>query len=221
MFLLFSACSTDSEAVIEKNLISNPESLEGKATFPLSSKNPYDSKGIEYYKTLQKFLKENSYPNSAAEISKQISFLSISGNDSRTGKASNLGYSEQEILEILASPETKLIEIVENSLISSTSKMMVTTFVQSLIVQKDSEYASIRNYIIDFDDDIISDEDLNSDEKETILTVSTISSYALFAEAERKDRDWEKSVGTKPARLFFKANEASIITLIALLKNLL
>ncbi len=221
MFLLFSSCSTDSEVAIDKNLISNPESHESKATFPLSSKNPYDSQGLEYYKTLQKFLKENSYPNSAAEISKQISFLSVSGKENRTGKAFNLGYSEQEILEILDSPETKLIEIVENSSISSSSKMMVNMFVQSLIVQKNSEYASIRNYIIDFDADIISNEDLNSEEKETILTVSTISSYALFAEAERKDRDWEKSVGTKPARPLFKANEVSITTVIALLKKLL
>lgn len=138
-----------------------------------------------------------------------------------TAKAANLGYSDQEILDILNDPDTKLIEIIQNSFISSSCKITLTTFVQNLILQQDADYAVVRCYIIDFDADIVASVDLNEDEKETILTVSTISSYALFAEAERKDRDWEKSVGTKPARPFFKNNQASLVTIIALLPALI
>ncbi|ABQ06566.1 hypothetical protein [Flavobacterium johnsoniae] len=221
VFLLFTACSTDSEAVIDKNLISHYEDLETTGASALGSKNPFDSAGKEYYNILQNFLKDNNTPNSAAEINNQISFILRFLQGNSTAKAANLGYSDQEILDILNDPDTKLIEIIQNSFISSSSKIMLTTFVQNLIVQQDAAYAVVRDYIIDFDAAVVENTDLDADEKETILTVSTISSYALFAEAERKDRDWEKSVGTKPARPFFKKNQAAVITVIALLPSLI
>lgn len=45
VFLLITACSTDSEEGIDKKLISNPENIEHNETSPLSSKNPFDNKG--------------------------------------------------------------------------------------------------------------------------------------------------------------------------------
>lgn len=221
LFLLLTACSNDSEAAIDKNLISNPENLETAGASPLNSKNPFDSKGKEYYNIVQEFWKHNNQSNSVTEINNQIGFILNSLKVNHSAKKSNLGYSDQEILDILNDPDSKLIEIVQNSFISSSSKIMLTTFVQNLIVQQDAAYAAVRDYIIHFDADIVANADLDAAEKETILTVSTISSYALFAEAERKDRDWEKSVGTKPARPFFKNNQVAVITVIALLPSLI
>ncbi len=112
-----------------------------------------------------------------------------------------------------------LLEIVENCSISAASKSQLLLFVETLIAQQDEEYATIRDYIISFDTGIIANTTLLAEEKEAILTVSTISSYALYAEAERKDRDWETSVGTRHAKAFFDNNQAPIITIIALLNT--
>lgn len=215
LYLLF-ACSSESEFQHSENS-NNSESIEKGNVFPLNPANPYDTKGQKYYNAIQKYSQNNSTPNSIEEITLQINFLSELYNHKDLHKNANLGFTAEEISAILDNPSVKLLEIVDNCSITTSSKSQLILFVQTLIAQQDQEYSNIREYIISFDDAIIESVVLTGDEKEIILTVSTISSYALYAEAERKDRDWETSVGTKHGKTFFQNNDASLISIIALL----
>jgi len=214
--LLF-ACSSESDFEQTESFNNNSEKIKKDNVFPLSPSNPFDAKGRKYYDALQSYFKINTNPNSIEEISRQITFLSQQYKINDNHKSANLGYTTEEIAAILANPSVMLLEIVNNCSISTASKSQLLLFVETLIAQKDEEYVTIRDYIISFDTGIVESTVLLSDEKETILTVSTISSYALYAEAERKDRDWETSVGTRHAKAFFDNNQAPLITIIALL----
>ena len=213
---LLLACSNESDLETSKNYNKGSKEIKNYL-FPLNPANPFDVKGRKYYDEIQLYLKNNSAPNSIEEITNQIIYLSRNYKNNDHHKNSNLGFTAEEILEILNNPSVKLLEIVENCSISTSSKSQLTLFVETLIVQQDEEYETIRDYIISFDAGITENTTLASDEKETILTVSTISSYALYAEAERKDRDWETSVGHKKVQSVFNHNEASIVSVIALL----
>lgn len=188
--------------------------------FPLNPKNPYDQKGKKYYDALQEFYASNNKPQSIDEISTLIYFLNDINKNKLYQKAQNLGYSSEEIAAILSNPSIKLIEIVNNSSISSPSKTQLILFIQYLIEQQNLEYLEIRDYIIAFDSTIISDTAINEEEKETILTVSTITSYALYAEAERKDRDWETSVGHKKTAPV-SGYTSTVVSIIAQLQNII
>jgi len=213
--LLF-ACSHESDFESSQNYNSSSEEIKNNA-FPLNPANPFDAKGRKYYDAVQSYLKNNNSANSVEDITNQIIFISGLYINKNHHKNANLGFTEAEILAILNNPSVKLLEIVDNCAISISSKTQLTLFVQTLIDQQNEEYETIRDYIISFDTGIIEDTALLADEKETILTVSTISSYALYAEAERKDRDWETSVGHKKVQSSFNNNQASVVSVIALL----
>jgi hypothetical protein len=217
--LLFS-CSIESDFESLQNHHNSTKVIKSEITFPLNPANPFDAKGKKYYDAIKVYLKSNDTPNSIEDITSQISFISDFYKINNTNKKANLGFTPEEILAILNDPSNKLLEIVENCSISALSKAELIVFVQALIDQQDEQYAVIRDYIISFDATIIESTTLNADEKETILTVSTISSYALFAEAERKDRDWETSVGTRKTEAFFDYNQAPVVSIIALLKTI-
>lgn len=213
--LLF-ACSNESDFASSENP-NSPQQIKEKLKFPLNSDNPFDAKGKKYYDAVQLYFKSNNTPNSIEDITNQITFLSGIYNPKYHHKNADLGYTTQEILAILNDPSARLLEIIENCSISTSSKLQLTAFVQSLISQQDDDYLTIRDFIISFDAGIIESTVLTDIEKETILTVSTISSYALYAEAERKDRDWETSVGHKRAVSPFNNNQSSVVSIIAML----
>ncbi|WP_426486097.1 hypothetical protein [Flavobacterium sp. 2] len=217
LLCLLSACSSESDFEPAESFNKNSAEITKDSVFPLSPTNPFDAKGRKYYDIVQSYSNLYNRPNSIEEIRRQISFLAQQYKRNDNHKSANLGYTTEEIAAILDNPSVMLLEIVENCPISAASKSELLLFVQTLIAEQDEEYVTIRDYIISFDAGIIANTTLLVDEKETILTVSTISSYALYAEAERKDRDWETSVGTRHAKIFFNNNQAPIITIIALL----
>ena len=211
------ACSPESDYDLPENLNVRTEDLKTERAFPLNPANPFDVKGRIYYDAVQSYFKNNDGPNSVEQITKQITFLSKLYYHNDQNKNANLGFTNEEILAILNNPPVKLLEIIENCSISAASKSQLVLFVQTLITQQDEQYEDIRDYIISFDNGIIESTSLTSNEKETILTVSTISSYSLYAEAERKDRDWETSVGHKEMASLFNSNQVSVVSVIALL----
>lgn len=197
LLLFLSACSNESDLTASGNTKNEQGNSVEDIAFPLNPKNPYDQKGKRYYEAMQEFYLDNKKPQSIDEIQTLISFLNNFNRNKLSHKSQDLGYTTEEIAAILSNPSIKLVEIVNNSLISSQSKSQLISFIEYLIEQQNLEYIEIRDFIIAFDSNIISDTAINDVEKETILTVSTITSYALYAEAERKDRDWETSVGHK------------------------
>jgi hypothetical protein len=217
---LFS-CSTESDFELSKNLENSTTPVTNEISPAPNKSNPFDVQGKKYYNAIELYLKNNDVPNSIEEISSELSFILNYSKTNNYNKRTNLIISPEEVLLILNDPSNKLLEVVENCSISSQSKAELLVFVQTLIDRQEEQYVTIRDFIISYDNSIIENSVLNADEKESILTVSSISSYVLYAEYERKDRDWENSAGTRMAKPFFDPNQASIILIIALLNQII
>ena len=219
LLLILSACSNESDLTVSGTTKYEQGNSVEDIAFPLNPKNPYDQKGKRYYEAMQEFYVDNQKPQSIDEIHTLISFLTDFNKNKLSHKSQDLGYTTEEIAAILSNPSIKLLEIVHNSLITSQSKSQLISFIEYLIEQQNLEYTEIRDYILAFDSTIISSTVINDEEKETILTVSTITSYALYAEAERKDRDWETSVGHKKTAPV-SGYVSTIVSIIAQLQNI-
>ncbi|MBZ4040953.1 MULTISPECIES: hypothetical protein [Flavobacterium] len=217
----FNSCSTDSE-FNQSEFTSNAESKSKVASaFPMNSANPFDYKGKRYYDELRNYYQNNSTPNSAAELRDQIRFMS-----NKMGKAHNsykniILFNNTIVDSIMADPDNMLIFIVENSQLASTAKSSLTIFLQGLLSKRGLEFTIVYDYVVAYEDSILDSNSLTEDEKDTILTVTSISRYSLYSASERKDRDWESSAGNKNVKPLFSADEIAVISIIALLKNII
>lgn len=213
----FSSCSTDSdfdnaESFNASNSKQNSFSAENR-------RNPMDEKGKKYSDVLSFYLKNNPVPNSKSELTNQIHFISkefIKGN-SLQKKVQQI--TPEQISTIMDNPGLALLEIVEDSTLGSNAKSELLELVQTLIDRQNDNYNDVYLYITSFEDEIIQSTSLLTDEKNTILTISSLSRYVLYAEA-RKDRDWETSVGNRIAQPFLGFNQAAIISLLALIEEI-
>lgn len=122
---------------------------------------------------------------------------------------------------IMADPDNSMIQIVQNSTLQLYAKNNLITFLQNLIIKRQQEFSITNNYITGYESGVLTDSVFTSQEVETILTVASISRYSLYSEVERKDKDWDILVGSKPAKSLFKNNERSIVIIIALLDKIL
>lgn len=213
--LFFISCSSDSNFTESEN-----EALSEKMyQLPANNDNPYDKKGKEIYEKLNTFYGKNKIPNSYSELADQINF--ISGRPlTKSFKNSRLIEFTDEIVEsIMEDPDNNMIYIIQGSTLGAYAKASLINFLQNLIIQRHEEFNITYNYITDYESAILTDSILDVDETETILTVASISRYSLYSAEERKDRDWETSVGSRPAKILFTVKESALTSIIALLCN--
>lgn len=218
--ILMISCSTDSESN-PSEYIDTLKEANTISVVPENKANLFDFKGSLYYNALILYRENKKAPNSITGIAEQIQF--ISGKfDSASKTAKNLiVFDDQIVQSIMHDPDNIMINIVQGSSLSTSVKSNLTSFLQNLILHRHDEFDVIYSYIISYENVVLENGVLTEDEKDTILTITSISRYSLYSETQRKDRDWETSVGSKISRSFFLSNEASIISIIALLKVLI
>ncbi len=219
-FLVLS-CSTDSDLEKPENTSNKISELNNDSVLPENKLNPFDAKGKKYYDTLNSYYQNYQFPNSVNEITQQIKF--VSGNNPYHGIASKgvIHFNDEIVQIIMNDPDNSLIAIIENSSLSIQAKTNIISFLQNLMQQRLQDFTIAYQFIVSYEADILQNATLTEDETETILTVASISRYSLYSESERKDRDWETSVGSKKAAPYFEKNEAAIISIIAFLDTIL
>jgi hypothetical protein len=215
------SCSADSD--VKTSEINDNVSSQSKILLfsPAKKTNPFDSKGKEYYDALIVYQKQNKFPNSITEITDQIRFVSSQFEKGRITSRSVISFNETIVASIMTDPDNSMIQIVQSSLLGSAAKVSLINFLQDLIAQRQLEFSIAYGYIVAYEGTVLESVTMSEDDKETILTVTSISRYSLYSESERKDRDWEKSAGNRITKPFFSNNETSIISVIALLDKLI
>jgi len=207
------SCSSDSDFSAAENELP----AEKKYQPAENIHNPYDKKGKEIYEKLNAFYEKNKIPNSYSELADQINFISGRHNAENLKSSRLIEFTDEIVKSIMEDPDNNMILIVQGSILGSYAKANLITFLENLIMQRQQEFSISFNYIIDYESDVIADTDLTPDETETILTVASISRYSLYSAEERKDRDWETSVGSRPAKTLFTVKESALTAIIALL----
>ncbi|WP_348811289.1 hypothetical protein [Flavobacterium maritimum] len=203
-FLVIS-CSTESDFNPSENSNASGPGLSADSPIPQNSSNPFDKIGKEYYDSVGKYLKNNKVPNDNQVISDQMKLI----------------ISSEELALIITDPENKLIATVERSILSREAKIHLEQFVNTLLKRQNREYKTVYNDIVSYETAIQESKTLNEQEKEIILTTTSITRYSLYAETEEhKDRDWETSVANKQANTNSDPYKASIVSVILLLRKL-
>jgi hypothetical protein len=217
--VFFVSCSVEEDYSTVANLSTRRDSMPEQ--YPANTSNPFDARGKAIYDALQFYYQDHQTPNSVSALSSQIRYVSakILRNGNQTGRL--IPFTDEMVESIMENPDQSMLLIVQNSALQVYAKNNLITFLQHLIVKRQEEFSVTYNYITDYEQEVLNDTVFSSEEMETILTIASISRYSLYSAEERKDRDWETNVGGKSVRPFFEANEMPIISIIALLSEVI
>ena len=215
------SCSTESDVDPSLTSDSNLSKLNTKSQVPHNNANPFEGRGKEYFDLLTIYLDNNKVPNSATEMTEQIQFMFQNYDTKQYASRSTASLTSKQVAMVLSEPEKQLIAILESCSLRLEVRKELIHFVQALLAQQYSEYLEQYNYIVSYETKILENTTMSADEKETILSVTSVSRYALYANSKHRDRDWEISVGNRKAQPTFLSYQATIISVILLSKKLL
>lgn len=214
------SCSEESDFNPSANNYAIEAELVNSSKMPENKANPFDEKGKMYYDLLSAYLKENGVPNSISEVTKQVQFISGEYDRSSHTKKVSISVISEQVSWIMTDPENSLTEIIGISSLGAAAKLNLINFLKSLIEKKGYEYTALYDYIVSYEATILGSTTLDEDEKETILSVSSVSRYSLYADSGHIDRDWEISVANKKANKTIDSHNASIAAILALFERL-
>lgn len=215
--LLIFSCTTDS--------IDNTENINGKVSSKKSEKlarlvqkltpenpaNIYDLAGKLHNHILDIYLVGNYQYNTIAQISQQSEAIAAEDNDLML---LNLGINPpinlEVIQEIVNNPQAKLDEAIANSTMTNVAKGSLASFMNYVLLWENNEYGAIYQSIISYESSVMTNPQFNNEDKRIILTTSSIVRYSLYYAKERKDEDWDSSVGNRVGGLSGAINNSSI-----------
>lgn len=193
------SCSTDefTEHYDETTTILNKAVLKQRLIIPHNSTNEYDSIGMLQNHILDIYLSENHNHNTIEEINDEIQRLIYDDfGNVRLWRSNPIPSPVGQIIDIINSPESSLTRIISDSHLTSEAKISLTNFISSLLDDlQGEEYEDIYEFIVLYESSIIENTLLNNEDKRVILTVTAMSRYSFSYGKDRKDKDWETSVG--------------------------
>lgn len=163
---------------------------------PENTANAYDIAGKIHNDLLDAYLSGNFSNQTINAVSSKIDSISFLNSDLQN-LPSHYPVNFQEIQGIVDSPEVQLEQIIANSWMSTASKNSLSEFMSSAALWQDSDYDAVHPSIISFEATVTNNQQFTAEEKRIILTSSAITRYSLYYASERKDKDWETSVGNR------------------------
>lgn len=115
-------------------------------------------------------------------------------------KSFEKGTSALDTISSTEDPVSTLFIIVDESTLGSSLKLDLKAYIVSLGNLRGQQYQIVDDFIIQYEILKRQDSTLLTDEKESILSISSISEAVLFSEKDRKDRDWETSTTSRSTR---------------------
>jgi hypothetical protein len=120
-----------------------------------------------------------------------MSIVNHGQSNAVAGKLSN------DTIVVQTAPVSALFVIVEESLLGSDLQENVKDYILNLYALKEQDYEIVDNFILQYEIGKRADQTLAVDEKNTILSISSISEATIYGEKKRKDRDWETSTTSR------------------------
>jgi len=163
---------------------------------PENTANAYDIAGKIHNDLLDAYLSGNFSDNTINAVSSKIDSISFLNSDLQN-LPSHYPANLQEIQGIVDSPEVQLEQIIANSPMSTASKNCLSELMSSAALWQNIDYEAVHPSIISFEEAVANNTQFTAEEKRIILTSSAITRYSLYYASERKDKDWETSVGNR------------------------
>lgn len=207
IFSLLVSCTNENidekTTLVENSLSKTKPRHSGKmiqTTSPENPDNPYDIAGKIHNDILDSYLTA-SYPfTTIVQISHKVDSISALNNDF-TNLETTLPLNFGEIQETYNTPQRKLEQAIANSGMTNAAKICLANFMDSIALGETGEYELLHPSIISFETSVISNTQFTAEDKRIILTTSSIVRYSIYYKKERKDKDWETSVGNRAGTL--------------------
>lgn len=189
--ILLCSCSTDDFANSETQINQKDSILD---SLGVNSKFEYESPE----KGLTRKIKVSGHILVAPERISDAIISIVNYDQSKLGQGKlNIETLLNDTIVMEKRPVTSLFVIVEESILGILLKENVKNYIVNLNTLKGQDYSIVDDYIIQYEIGKRADQSLSVDEKNTILTISSVSEAVLYSEKNRKDRDWETSTTSK------------------------
>lgn len=173
-----------------------------KVSFQMSSENPYDEVGLLYNVLFDTYLTLEHTVDSIEDIAIEVNrLITIYTSLEQTTIPVNSEFTDW-IEQIVNNPEDELDVIVSETDLSIRAKAKLNNLINLVSGVTITNYDETLITIISYEKEIIIDVSLTLKEKEIILTVSSILKYSLYDNGDRKDKDWDLSVGNIVATVY-------------------
>jgi hypothetical protein len=202
--LLIISCTADSIDAIDRSENKVITKKSEKSTrreqnvTPDNPANDYDMVGKLHNELLDTYFAGNYQYSTIPQISEQIEVITAANNNpALLNLGTNIPLNLEEMQAIVNNPEATLEQIIANSSMTTDAKISLSSFMDAIILWKNEEYGTIYQSIISFESSVINNSQFNIEDKRIILTSSSIVRHSLYYAKERKDKDWETSVGNR------------------------
>jgi hypothetical protein len=202
--LLIVSCTSDSFNDTERieNKVGNEKSGKLNRTMrnlsPENSANAFDIAGKLHNDILEIYLAGNYHYATIAEVNQQIeNIVAANTNLSAFNLDGNSAVDLDQINEIITNPQSKLEDVIANSSMTSIAKLSFFNFMNTVTTLEREEYESIYQTIVSYESSVMIDPQFTSEDKRIILTTSSVVRYSLYFAKDRKDKDWDSSVGNR------------------------
>ena len=200
-------CSEEYTGKTEKT---SQTSFKKSTLGPENSINPYDIAGNVYFKILAAIDQKNFKPHSIEDVA--ILIDSVSTTYPELNEMSNDAVFSRKLYEItsIIHCEHTLDELLLASTLKSDTQSSFSLFAASLVKTAEDPYADVYSMIVSYEENVLGDSRLSSEDKRIILTSTSILRYS--EDGKRKDKYWETAV-TKITETVLKANKDNVLGL--------
>ncbi|MEL1254068.1 hypothetical protein AAEO57_09800 [Flavobacterium sp. DGU38] len=163
---------------------------------PENPANIYDIAGKIHNDILDVYLTGNYPCNTIAQISHKVDSISVWNSDF-VNLETSIPINFQEIQKIINDPQLEIEQAIINSQMTNSGQICLSNFMSSILLWESNEYSLIHQCIISFETTVINNNQFSQEDKRIILTTSSIARHSLYYQKERKDKDWETSIGNR------------------------
>ena len=216
LFLISFHSSCDNE---ELTIISNSHSKKTR-TILIDSENPFDELGEIHNVLFDLYSPPPNFQKDIEVIANEVNYLLSNYTNLQPSTITIDSLFVEWFEEIIYYPEQSLDTIISQSELSTLAETKLLNLIEITSGTTTTDINEALLEIISFEENIIMDIILLTKEKEIILMVSAIAKYSIYDNGDRKDKDWDLSVGNIVATINGAVNNNHNALLFALIAKI-
>lgn len=166
--------------------------------YPFNPSNSFDSAGQIHNEILTSYYEHNPLPTETDSI---ISLFHLKAMSHPFFSSPNSSVTTpilmSDLQPLLANPNDVLLQFLDSSTLSEKAKINLKYYIQELLLASETseDYATIYDYIINYEAQVEANTDYTSNDKAIILTITSITRHSVYMKKKKPkkntDPDWD------------------------------
>lgn len=192
------SCTNDFTTDSELEQINSLQATSSKPDKVIAARLDASSANLQIDNLLEQFYDQSNFDSASILAVNQT--IHPSGSTTVLLLTANLNLTNSSIGEIrnVVSQSQGILELnVENSSMTLAAKASLSNFIENIMQFNDDDYESILQWVALYESAVSVDDSYTTEDKNIILTITSIADSSLFYEKTRKDKDWDTAVGNR------------------------